>query len=340
MSGGLIAHGHKVTVYNTSDHPYQEKEWNKVGIIHCSNPEKKLGTAGQFIYDWNCIRDARRRNFDVVLFLGYTSSSVWGRWFPPSVIISNMDGLEWKRSKYSRPVQWFLQRAERMAVRYSDFFVADSLLIQEYLGKKYGIGSKYIAYGAAEHNRYDASLLQLFNISPGSYAMLMARMEPENNIEMILAGFSDTDVSQQLLVVGNTENGFGRKMKKQFGADSRIIFAGPVFDQAVNHSLRHFCSLYFHGHSVGGTNPSLLEAMSDGALIAAHSNGFNRSVLGDDAFYFSTAGDVTRLLQEKPGNSGSMIGNNHEKIREQYNWPHIIAQYAAFIEHCYNRKQR
>lgn len=309
-------------------------------IIHCQNPEKKLGTAGQFIYDWNCIRDARRRNFDVVLFLGYTSSSVWGRWFPRSVIISNMDGLEWQRSKYSRPVRWFLRRAESMAVRYSDFFVADSPLIQDYLGDKYAISSKYIAYGAREYKTYDGSALDKFNITAGNYCMLMARMEPENNIEMVLQGFSKTGTDKHLLVVGNTENGFGKKMQQQFGNDKRILFAGSVFDQEVNHNLRHFSSLYFHGHSVGGTNPSLLEAMSDGALIAAHDNGFNRAVLGDDAFYFSSAEEVSELITAKADSGQQMIGRNKEKIREQYNWPHIVAQYATFIEHCYNRKKR
>jgi glycosyltransferase involved in cell wall biosynthesis len=339
LSKGLVEHGHTVSVYNTHDHPYQDKVWENVEIIHCNNPEKKLGTAGQFLYDRNCILDARGRNFDVVLFLGYTSSSVWGRWFPRSVIISNMDGLEWKRSKYSLPVRWFLRRAEAMAIRYSHFFVADSPLIQDRLQQQYAVSSKYIAYGASQYEQYDTTVLQQFGLSARDYDMLMARMEPENNVEMILKGFTATGASRRLLVVGNMQNAFGKKMISRFGHDKRLVFAGPIFDQAVNHSLRHYCSLYFHGHSVGGTNPSLLEAMSDGALIAAHDNGFNRAVLGDDAFYFSTAADVSSIVQTQSGNE-EMTERNKARIQEQYNWPHIIAQYATFIEHCYNRKKR
>src|SRR3982750_1944781 len=95
LSVGLLQKGHSVTVYNSHKHPYQQKEWSGVKIIHCYDAEHILGTAGQFIYDLNCIRNAGKENFDVLLFLGYTSSSVWGRLFPKgSIIISNMDGLE------------------------------------------------------------------------------------------------------------------------------------------------------------------------------------------------------------------------------------------------------
>src|SRR6186997_1393190 len=97
--------------------------------------------------------NARKNNYDVILFLGYTSSSVWGRLFPKTaVIISNMDGLEWKRSKYSKPVQRFLRYAEKLAVKYSDFFIADSIAIQKYLFDKDKIESEYIAYGATVFN--------------------------------------------------------------------------------------------------------------------------------------------------------------------------------------------
>src|SRR5689334_4059993 len=109
LSEGLVKQNHSVYVYNSHTHPYQEKTWKGVHIIHCYDPEHRLGTAGQFIYDLNCILDARKRDFDILLFLGYTSSSVWQIFFPrKSIIVSNMDGLEWKRSKYSRPVQRFL----------------------------------------------------------------------------------------------------------------------------------------------------------------------------------------------------------------------------------------
>ena len=118
LSVGLVEKSFEVYVYNTHNHSYQEKTWNGVHIVHCFNPEKKLKTAGQFIYDLNCVRDARKRDFDILLILGYTSISVWGRLFPKkATIIINMDGLEWKRNKYAGRIRKFLFYAEKLAVK-------------------------------------------------------------------------------------------------------------------------------------------------------------------------------------------------------------------------------
>ncbi|HJU45869.1 MAG TPA: DUF1972 domain-containing protein, partial [Chitinophagaceae bacterium] len=134
LSQGLVQKGHEVFVYNSHNHPNQQRVWNGVNIIHCYDPEYLLGTAGQFIYDLNCILDARKRAFDILLFLGYTSSSIWGILYPGKAkIVYNMDGLEWTRTKYSKPVQRFLRYAEKLAVKYSHYFVADSTYIQDYL---------------------------------------------------------------------------------------------------------------------------------------------------------------------------------------------------------------
>ena len=128
--------GHEVFVYNSHNHPYQKNKWNEVNIIYCYDPEFKLGAIGQFIYDFNCTLDSRRRNFDVILQLGYTSSSVWNWLFKrTSRLITNMDGLEWKRAKFSKPVSLFLKYAEKLAIHHSDVLIADSLGIQSYLEK-------------------------------------------------------------------------------------------------------------------------------------------------------------------------------------------------------------
>src|SRR5215469_9735731 len=127
IAPALVERGHAVTVYNSSLHPYKENNWKGVNLVHQYDAEGKLGTAGQFIYDFNCIKDSRKRKFDVILQLGYTSSSVWSFLFPKkSVLVTNMDGLEWKRTKYSKPVRRFLRYAEKWAATYSDFLIADS----------------------------------------------------------------------------------------------------------------------------------------------------------------------------------------------------------------------
>ncbi|MEO7308260.1 MAG: DUF1972 domain-containing protein [Ferruginibacter sp.] len=341
LAVGLVNKGHVVTVYNSQDHPYKEKEWNGVKLIHCYDAEKSIGTAGQFIYDLNCILNARKKNYDVLLFLGYTSSSVWGRLFPKNaVIISNMDGMEWKRTKYSAPVRSFLKYAERLAVKYSHYLIADSKAIQTYLEQKYQATPKYIPYGAVIAETANELILKDLRIIRSNYYMLMARMEPENNIDMILRGFCGSNSTNKFIVVGNFNNSFGKLMFEKYGKDARVHFAGAVFDPEKTAALRRFCKLYFHGHSVGGTNPSLLEAMAHGCPVAAHDNVFNRAVLQEDAFYFNTAEDVLHIINEQGGGQVNMINNNLKKIDEQFNWPSIITGYEEFIIDCCNRSRK
>ncbi|MBC7829371.1 MAG: DUF1972 domain-containing protein [Chitinophagaceae bacterium] len=325
IAPALVKRGHDMYVYNSSLHPYKENSWKGVHLIPCSDPENRIGTVGQFIYDLNCILDARKRNFDVILQLGYTSSSIWSFLFPKrTVVVTNMDGLEWKRSKYSKPVQQFLKKAEKWAAFYSDKLIADSKGIQDYLLEKYRKHSDFIAYGASLFNDPNESVPGKYGVDPYSYNLLIARMEPENNIETILKGFRQSSVREVLLLVGNHSNSFGTQLKQQY-QNERIRFLGPVYDLDQLNDLRHFSHFYFHGHSVGGTNPSLLEAMASNALIIANDNVFNRAVLEEDAFYFSTPDDITKILNTdvQKDSYKSFIERNREKIRDLYSWEYI-----------------
>jgi glycosyltransferase involved in cell wall biosynthesis len=342
LSVGLAARGYEVSVYCSADHPYRNSEWNGINLIHCYDAEKHWPTAGQFIYDFNCIRDARKRGFDVLLFMGYTSSSIWGKWFPKqSLVISNMDGLEWKREKYSKPVQIFLKHAEKLAVQFSHFHIADSPAIKQHLDNKYGINSTYIPYGASQNVKENNDILNQLNLEKDGFDMIMARMEPENNIEMILEGHIQSPIAKKLVVVGNTNNRYGKKVKEKYNNTGSILFAGALFEQEKVNALRINCSLYFHGHSVGGTNPSLLEAMSGGALIAAHHNAFNKTILGDDAFYFDSAERVAGIITTtRKKDHQDKIHNNLGKIREFYTWEKIIDQYDRFIRKSFNEHRK
>ncbi|MEP6747753.1 MAG: DUF1972 domain-containing protein [Bacteroidota bacterium] len=241
LSRGLVEKGHDVTVYNSSKHPYQQKEWHGVRIIHCFDPEHIIGIPGQFIYDLNCILDARKKKYDIILMLGYTSSSVWGFLYPKnSVVITNMDGLEWKRTKYSKPVRRFLKYAEKLAVRSSKYHIADSPVIKEYLDSTYDIKSKYIAYGAGLYPAANETLLAEYGVVKNNYFLLMARMEPENNIEMILDGFCLTGSTLKFIVIGNTSNALGKRFIEKYKNDSRIVFRGAIFDEEKIETLTTF----------------------------------------------------------------------------------------------------
>jgi glycosyltransferase involved in cell wall biosynthesis len=338
VSAGLVKRGHSVTVYNSHNHAYQGNDWNGVEIRHCYDPEYLIGAAGQFVYDLNCLMDARKRKFDVVLIMGYTSSSVWGRLYPAkSTIITNMDGLEWKRSKYTPTVQRFLKYAEKLAVKYSTYYISDSLIIKSYLGEKYNIDSKYIPYGADLFSEEEREQVDSSEALKEDYFLLMARMEPENNIETILEGFNNSSSRKKFKVLGDTGNKFGKFIVDKFKNDDRIQFKGSIFDTGKVRALQNSSYLYFHGHSVGGTNPSLLEAMASEALIAAHNNPFNKSVLHTDAYYFSNAYDVRTLVEtvQRKESEKTMVSNNLHKIKYQFNWDKIIDQYEEFILECH-----
>ena len=337
LAKGLAEKGHIVFVYNSSSHPYQESTWCGIHIIRCNDPESKIGTAGQFIYDYNCLQDARKRGFDILLQLGYTSSSIWHRFWPKKAInIVNMDGLEWKRAKYNKFTQRFLKWAEGLAIKHGDVLIADSIGIKDHIQTKYQKEAVYIPYGADIPESFSDSYLADFNLQANQYYLLIARMEPENNIEMVIRGYLESGHRYPLIIIGNMQNKYGQFLFKKY-ASALIQFPGAIYDQSTINALRHFSSIYFHGHSVGGTNPSLLEAMACGCNIAAHNNVFNTAILTDCASYFSSVEDVKNIVNQ-PLNSPIIIDRKHqnlEKIRNTYNWEKVINDYEAIFHKYY-----
>lgn len=331
LSVRLTLLNHDVTVYNSSLHPYQPDFFQNVKIVRSYDPEDKLGAAGQFIYDFNCIRHCRKQRYDVILQLGYTSSSVWSFLFPKHAkIITNMDGMEWKRSKYNALTKLFLRKAEKWAVACSDVLIADSKEIQNHLSKRYGRSSAYIPYGATVTQEKKKDFLHPYRLDANEYGLVIARMEPENNIEMIIKGYRDANVFFPLILVGSTKTRFGTYLRNRY-ASSSVRFLESIYDMDILNALRFYSKLYFHGHSVGGTNPSLLEAMASGAYIVAHNNAFNRYVLESDALYFKNDTDICLILKEQLSETGRQekIANNLKKIQTHYTW--------ECISHAYNK---
>lgn len=339
LSQGLVNRGHEVYVYCSNLHPYKKEKWNGVNLIHCKDLEEKIGTAGQFIYDLNCILDSRKRNYDVLLQLGYTSSSIWNKLLPNKPkILTNMDGLEWKRSKFSPKVQRFLKQAEKWAIYSSDTLISDSIGIQKYISEKYNKPSTYIPYGAEVFSNPNSKVLEKWECYKGQYYMLVARMEPENNIETILDGFVKSKTKLPFIVVGKLTTVFAKQMLKKYAQFKNIRFVGGIYDQEELSSLRYFSKAYFHGHSVGGTNPSLLEAMGSSALIIAHNNIFNKSILGDDAFYFSSPNEVANNINqlELREDFSGFKSKNLSKIKSDYSWEKIISDYERLMMNAIN----
>lgn len=337
LSVMLVKRGHQVTVYCSSLHPLKHKHYEGVKLVYCYDPENYIGSAGQFVYDLNCIWHSRSQSFDIILQLGYTSSSVWSWLFPKKAkIVTNMDGLEWKRSKYGKWTRLFLLQAEKWAARNSHLLIADSTGIQQYLKASLNVDSIYIPYGADLVTQAEASLIQPYNVSSGAFFLVIARLEPENNIECIIKGYLLSGRTETLVIIGSTRTTFGKYLKQNY-ASEQVVFKESVFDITHLNALRANCLLYFHGHSVGGTNPSLLEAMASGAPICAHNNVFNRSILEEDACYFSEEKEVAFFLKNLPvpEERRVWVQNNLTKIKTLYSWEKCCLAYEkAFIEAC------
>ncbi|CAN5565423.1 glycosyltransferase [soil metagenome] len=332
----LVKAGHEVTVYNPHYHSYKDNSYHGVTIIRQWNPEKKWGTVGNFIYDYRCMQHALKNESDILLVLGYTTASVF---FPflrkgKSVLVTNMDGLEWKRDKWNSTVKKLAKWFESLGAKYSDYLVSDNSEIGKYLKAEYGKDSTVIAYGSEIFDQPDAAVIEHYQVTPSNYDMLVARLEKENNIETTLDGVVQSGTQVPFLVIGNQQTPYGKFLVNKYAAYPHIRFIGGIYNQNHLNNLRWHCRYYFHGHSVGGTNPSLLEAMASGAYILAHDNVFNRDVLGQDAWYFRDSAEAASLLKapEKLALSREeFLSTNKQKIIEQFNWGKIAGAYEALF---------
>lgn len=333
LSVSLVEKGYDVTVYSVSYHRYNQNQFKGVQIIKKWCPENLIGSAAHFIYDFLCLRDALKNDFDVIFEFGYQSVALSFLLLPikDSIIVTNMDGLEWKRDKWSpfvkRATKWF----ERIATEKSTLLIADNKGIKDYLKKKYYADSIMIPY-SAEEVTLDPLVLTNYNVVIESYFLLIARLEPENNIDIILDGYVKSKIDIPFLVIGNKETKYGRLLDEKYKG---VIFLGSIFNKQHLDSLRGFSKCYFHGHSVGGTNPSLLEAMAAKSFIFAHDNVFNRDVLEENAFFFSNAREVRTMLinfNNLAFQKEEMINNNIKKIRNTYSHTNITNKYIHLIK--------
>ena len=345
ISVGLVRRGHEVVVYSPHFHPYREPDYKGVRIKHIYSPEKWIGSSvGSFFYDFLSLRDAlKKEKFDIIYEAGYTSIVPAYIWFNVKRIkyplfTTNMDGLEYKRTKFNRWVQKFVFWEERMAVKHSHFLIVDNMGIHDYYKEKYGKESKFLAYGADIHEDYDEDILKEFGLEADGYFIVVARLEPENNLFMAIEGYlaSGQYGKRPLVIVGKTNTPYGKHLVERYGDDRNIRFVGGIYDFRKLNSIRHYSYAYFHGHSVGGTNPSLLEAMASGCFILAHDNIFNRAVLGENALYYGSTDAAMEMLdgidQEVSAYKKEYTGRNLEVIRRDYSWEKLVDEHEEYFK--------
>ena len=274
---------------------------------------------------------------DVLLILG-----VAGAWILPFIrlftrkrIIISIDGIEWKRDKWSWPARIYLYWAEKLAVRYSHCDISDNESIQDYTAMRYGSLSSVIEYGADHTLRVEPTDADRRNYPflDKPYAFKVCRIEPENSVEMILEAFAEVP-AYPLVFVGNWEkNAFGREMRHRFGGYEHLLLLDPIYDQREIDLLRGNATVYVHGHTAGGTNPSLVEAMYLGLPIIAYGVSYNRTTTEGQALYFANQEELTGLLRSATPGDLRFVGNCMGAIaHRRYRWCVIAGKYRALVE--------
>ena len=238
-------------------------------------------------------------------------------------VVTNIDGLEWKRDKWGSAAKRFLKFSEKLAVKYSDRVVADNAAIAEHVKNTYNKEADIIAYGG------DHAVVDELDKEKSDFALALCRIEPENNVKMILEAFAKTP-ERKLKFIGNWNNSsFGKELKEQYSMLKNIEIIDPIYDIAELFEIRNKASLYIHGHSAGGTNPSLVEMMFFEIPIYCFDCNYNRASTEDKANYFSSAHSLRELLveTENPGRGTDML----EIARTRYTWDIVKSQYEALF---------
>lgn len=255
-------------------------------------------------------------------------------------LLVNPDGLEWRRTKWPKPVRAYLKLAERSMTKYADLVVADNPGIASYLGDTYGqLPVTIIAYGTdlepsklATDSSDFQSFLQEWNLRAGEYYLIVGRFVAENNYETMIREFMQSQTQRPLVLVCNYQGSSyfeSLRQKTGFDQDSRIRFVGTVYDSDLLKKIRQEAYAYIHGHEVGGTNPGLLEALAHSDVNLVLGVDFNRVVAEETALYWSKeSGDLTSLLEKIETNRPSHLGEGAKKRMQQfYSWEKIVDDY-------------
>ncbi|WP_227425805.1 DUF1972 domain-containing protein [Pengzhenrongella sicca] len=244
-------------------------------------------------------------------------------------VITHVDGLEWRRAKWGPTGRRYYRAAESLAVRWSDALIADAVGIRDYYDQEFGAPTELISYGAPILTDTPSDGLAGLDLEPGRYHLVVARFEPENHVEEIVEGYKRSGSTLPLVVVGSAPYADEYTRRVQQAADSRVRLLGGIWDQGLLDQLYAHSLTYLHGHSVGGTNPSLLRAMGVGAPCLAYDVTFNREVLRGTGRYFRTPDDVARLLEaaeDDPAGERARGLAARERAAD-YDWDDVAASY-------------
>lgn len=332
----LAKKGWNITVYcqeKGKGQPY-ETEWEGITRIHI--PVENEGPLGTIIFDLKSVWHARKSN-NLHLTLGYNTAcfNLIQRLYGIKNVI-NMDGIEWKRQKWGKVAKTWFWLNERLGCWFGNHLIADHPKIEEHLATR--VNRKKITmipYGAPDVREGDESILCDYGLEKNQYSIVIARPEPENSFLEIVQAFSDKKRSDKLVVLGNfqPETNFYHKAVIDAASDD-VIFPGAIYEPDKVGALRYYSRFYIHGHQVGGTNPSLVEALGAGCAVIAHDNQFNRWVAADGAFYFSGKKALADFFDGEYLNNDFLNEkkrNSKKQFNNRFKWDDILTQYESLL---------
>lgn len=308
--------------------------WN--GIERVMIPEHRQGWLGTASFDLASIRHASRHR-DICLTFGYNTAvfNIIQRLKRiPNII--NMDGIEWSRARWGKGRQTILWINERIACWVGNRLIADHPVIETYLATR-ARRSKLvtITYGAHAVEQADFLPVTSRGLTPEGYLTLICRPIPENSILELVTAFSREERGYQLAVFGTYDNGDPYARAVRESASDEVVFVGPVYEPAELAALRFHSLGYLHGHTVGGTNPSLVEAMAAGNAVIAHDNPYNRWVVGDGALYFTGVDDAAEhisTLLGSPDRRRALAAASRARHLTEFTWEHVAGQYEDLLK--------
>lgn len=331
----LVQQGWRVIVYcqEEGDGPMFTDVWR--GVERVRIPVRGKGPAGAMWFDWLAtIHAAKERH--PCLTLGYNTAAFCAVLRARGIFnVINMDGIEWSRSKwgpFAKAWFWFNDWA---GCWLGNHLVADHPAIADHLATRVNRRKiTTIAYGADRVEAAPEAPVRSLGLEPGRYLTLIARAEPENSILEVVTGFSRKQRGLKLAVLGKYDEGNAYHAAVRRAASAEVVFLGAIYDRPVVQALRFHCAAYVHGHQVGGTNPSLVEALGAGNAVLAHDNRFNRWVAGEGARYFSDAAGFSLLMDEltsTPDFLGPLSQASVARFRSGLTWPHILLEYERLL---------
>jgi glycosyltransferase involved in cell wall biosynthesis len=334
----LVELGHDVTVYCREGYTGERLLDEYRGVRLRYTPFLRRRAVEQLSHELTCIVDSLRQPFDLYYFLGTRSSPMYVPLRASRrIAVVNTDGLEWKRRKWNAVGRAYLRFAEWVAVRLAaDELISDAKAIQDYFRRTYGRASTYLTNGAHVLTELPEGALDEWRLDPGSYYLVACRIEPENNIDIIIREFIASGSERELIVAGgmNYETPYWDGLQ-DLARSGRVRFLGGVYGAMRVESLHLGCYAYLHGHEVGGTNPSLLKAMGCANLAIALDTPFNSENLeGTGALWTKAPGSLAgkiRWAEDNPEEVSRLGKLAQERIAEHYSWDKIARDHDTFF---------